>query len=284
VEGQAILKNGMKFIEGRATVSTNLAQAYGYATDPIKRGYSTSEVSVGADPGLITAIAVPSEFHLGYATFTTAYIDRSVRLVLGAPLRYAGARKQLAFYLSVDTEASRLKIENEILCGKPLVSHPSFILDAHNIIGSFKPSSGLQNVITALEVSSKAFETVDFDSLERSLQSLFDVREPAQEVLVPTMVRDLILGTVESVILSRLRTMRWQGLALLGYTFREGHDDVAVTRVQDVAEQHRRIDEYGRMLASSTLFNGELAWLKVYAGHQLGLMRVELDGAELEAA
>ncbi len=282
-EGIEIQRHGLSFIEARATVSTSLIQALGYAIDPHKRGYSTSQVSISDDPGLITIIAIPANFHLGYATFTTAYIDRSLKLVTGAPLRYAGARKQLALYRSEDTEVARVRIEGEVLNGFPLVDHPSFELDPRFVTGSFIPSSDLGMILANLEVSAKAFELVDFAELERLLQGLFSVREPAEAVLAPTLVRDMIVGTIESVIMSRLRMMRWQGLALLGYRFREGKDEVAMAGPAGMGEQRRRMDEYGRLLASSKLFDGELAWLKAYGTRQLELMRLELEAAELGA-
>jgi len=282
--GVEIVHRGLSFIEGRATLSTSLIQALGYATDPVKRGYSTSEVSVDDDPGLITVIAIPAEFHLGYATFTTAYVDRSLKMVMGAPLRYAGARKQLALYRSEDTEAARARVEMDVLNGSPLTDHPSFELDPRFVMGTMHPDNNLSTILTHLEVAAKGFEPVNFAAMERSLQGLFTVREPAQAVLVPTIIRDLIVGTIESVIMSRLRMMRWQGLALIGYSFREGKGDVEISKPQDATEQRRRMDEYGRQLASSSLFDGELAWLKTYGLRQLELMRVELDGAELEAA
>jgi hypothetical protein len=103
-------------------------------------------------------------------------------------------------------------------------------------------------------------------------------------VLVPTVMRDVLIGTIESLVMSKLRMMRWQGLAMLGYSFFEVRQPVQVTAVRDAVEQRRQIDELGRRLASSGLFSAELAWLKVYANHELDLMRMELDAAELEAA
>ncbi len=268
VENQKMLKDGLTFIEGKAVVSTNLMQAY----------------EAASDSGVITAIAIPPAFHLGYATFTTAYIDRSLKMVLGAPLRYASARKQLALYMDEDTEAARTRIEREAMAGFSVSSHPSIKIDPRYAIGGFDASVSLKNVVTQLEVSARALEPIDFDVFESSFSGLFVVRQAAEAVLVPTMIRDLVTATVESVVLSRVRIMRWQGLALLGYRFREGREDVVVAKPADVNAHRRDMDEYGRLIASSHMFDGELAWLKTYVAHELDLMRVELDGAELEAA
>ena len=50
-----------------------------------------------------------------------------------------------------------------------------------------------------------------------------------------------------------------------------------------LADHRHRMDELGRLIASSSLLATELAWLKVYIAHELELMRMELDGAELES-
>ena len=184
-------------------------------------------------------------------------------------------------YGKADIEAARKRIE--AAAGLGISDQPSFQIGEHNVLGSFKPTPVFQNIIASIEVSAKAFEAIDSVSLESSLIELFDCREAAQAVLVPIMARDMVVGTVESVMMSRMRMMRWQGLGLLGYRFREGTADVAVSWVKDIAEQRQRIEEYDRKLASSMIFNGELAWLKTYALSQLQLMRVELDGAELES-
>jgi len=275
------MRQGLSFVEGRAVVSTNLMHAYAQATGPANSYHP--EVTSG-ETGAIMVIAMPRDFHVGYATFTTAYVDRAMKMVLGAPLRFASGRKQLAFYMDEDVEAVRKRIESEAMGGFPVANHPTFRVEPRYVIGTFRPSPSLKAVITQLEVSAKAFEAIDFDAMESALSSLFAVREAAEAVLVPTMARDVVVGTVESVILTHIRLLRWQGLALLGYRFREGREDVVVAPPSDVAEQRRKIDECGRLIASSGIFNGELAWLKVYVANQLGLMKVELDGAELEAA
>jgi hypothetical protein len=267
-EGIEIQRHGLRFIEARSAVSTSMIGA---------------SSSIDGEARVISIVAIPASFHLGYAASTTAYIDRSLKLVTGAPLRYADGRRHLALYRAEDTEAAREVVEAEVLSGFALNDHPSFEVEPRFVVGGFTSGSGLDRLLTYLEVSAESFELVDFAKLEHSLQGLFTVREPAQAVLVPTLVRDMIMGTIESAIMSRLRMMRWEGLALLGYRFIEDDQDVEIARPADMAEHRRQIDEYERQLASSKLFDGELAWLKTYGTRQLALMRVELEAAELEA-
>jgi hypothetical protein len=215
--------------------------------------------------------------------FTTAYIERATKRVVGAPLRYAAGRKQLAFYHSADTEAARTQIELETLQGFALEQRPRFQLEPSAMLGTLERGAALDQLVKGFDVAAKSFEPISLARMEAAFGELFRVSMPANNVLAPSAMHALVAGTVESIVVSRLRMMRWQGLALLGYRFFEGEQEVEVVAVKDVAEQRRRMDELGRKLASSTLFSGELIWLKNYAIHELGLMRMELDGAELEA-
>jgi hypothetical protein len=282
--GRDILAHGLGFAPGRPLVSTNLAQAYRDAT-AVTSDQSAASVAATPEAGLVVALAVPPEFHLGYAAFSTAFVDRAAKTVFGSPLEYAGPRKALAFYLDADTELARRGAEAEM--GGRLDAQaegPSYVIDQRHVLGSFKAVPGLGHLMTELEVSARAFEAVDMPGLEHSLTELFDCREPAQAILMPSMMHRLVVGTIESVIMSRLRLMRWQGLAMLGYKFHEGGADVAVTRETDLDEQRRRITECEQQLDGGGVFAGELAWLKQYGHQELRLMRVELDGEELVGA
>ena len=272
-DSEKILRDGLITVEGKAVISTNL-----------KAAYEDAASDASPEGGVITVLATPTNSFIGYAAFTNAYIDRALKVVMGAPLRYASARRQLAFYLSPDVEASRKRIEGEVMGGVPLSSHPTFSIDPSHVIGRFALSSGVLNAVTQLEVSANAFEPIDFNRVEATLQGLFSVKEAAQSVLMPTMLRDIAVGTVEAMILSRMRVLRWQGLALLGFRFREGRQDVAVATPNDLAAHKKRVADYHNLLKSSNMFVAELAWLKIYVSHQLELMSVEIEGAELEAA
>lgn len=282
-DANSMMSSGIKFVEGGPLVSTNIVHAYDWTVNPEKQGQLAGGGAVAGEPGMVLVCAVPSNFHVGYGVFTTAYIDRALKLVSGSPMRYAGARKQLAFYMSSDTEAARVQIEAEVANGFPLVQRPQFVLGAQNIVGSFEQNPGFTQLISQLQVGISSLQPIEFERMEASLRDVFKPRIAADEVLVPTVMRDILVGTAESIIMSRLRMLRWQGLAMLGYVFHEGQQTVAVEPVADAAEQRRIIDDFGRQLASSSIFSAELSWLKAYAARELELMRVELDGAELEA-
>jgi hypothetical protein len=263
-EAESAYTSGMVFVEGRPVVSTNMVRPQGVSGEAV-------------------ICAVPSNFFLGYGVLTSAYIDRVMHKVSGSPQLYAAGRSQLAFYTQPDTEAARLHIEAEIANGFALAQRPQFILEPMFLVGQFS-GPAFDRITRNLEVSVESFEPVDYAATEEALRELFQPSIPANMVLAPTVMRDVLTGTIESIVITKLRMMRWQGLAMLGYSFAEGHHPLSVQPVRDVAAQQEVIDEVGRRLASSALFSGELTWLKTYATHELNLMRVELESAELNSA
>src|SRR5689334_7351757 len=112
------MESGIRFIEGKAVVSANLTQGVGQA-------------------GHMAVCALPQNFFLGYGVFTTAYLDRALKRVSGAPLRYAAGRTELAFYMSPDTETTRIHIEAEIANGYAIERRPQFLLEPKYVVGTF---------------------------------------------------------------------------------------------------------------------------------------------------
>jgi hypothetical protein len=267
-----IIDGGLRFAEGQAVVSTDLV----YAHEWTQRG---AEVGSG---GEILILALPANYYLGYAAFTSAFVDRAAKQVLGAPLEYAAGRKKLSLYTTSDVESGRLHAEAEVASGYTLNQHPQYLVDNRYLIGRLSPGPGLDALIQQLDVAIHTFEPIDLGRYERSFADLLRLHESANSELAAAGVHSVLIGTVESIAISRLRTMRWQGLRLLGYAFLEGQRPIEVGGAATMDEQRKRMDEMGRSLASSALFVGELAWLKQYVEHELELMRLELEAADLE--
>jgi hypothetical protein len=275
---------GMLVIEGKAAVTTNLLNAKAWTQSGLHEAHGPM-IGNGAigEAGTVMVYALPPDLNLGYAIFTTAYIDRKLMRVNGAPLRYAGSRSELAFYTAQDAEGQRIHLESEVANGYSIEQHPRLAIKTKYLIGEFAPGVAFDSVTNKLDITVRSMQSVDFNSIESDLTSIFKPSTLANAVLVPPMIRDILVGTIESIVLSRVRLMRWQGLQLLGYYFFEGTKTAHIPPVKDVGEQKRRLDELGRQLASSPIFSGELAWLTTYVAHEMELMRVELEAADLES-
>jgi hypothetical protein len=282
-EALSILDGGMRFTEGRPTFSTNIVHAHDWTVNTLKQAQSRGEGTVVGEPGSVILTAFPSNYYVGYGIYTSAFIDRHFKRVIGSPLRYAAGRKQLALYTTPETEKARLNLEAGAAQGYAPEQHPQYVIDTRFLIGSFAPGSGFDAVVSQLDVAARGSDSLELDRFQRSLRDIVRLTDAGNTDLVQTAIHDIVVGTVESTIISRLRMMRWQGLKLLGYTFFEGQNQIEIAAVKDIAEQRLRMDEMGRRLASSPLYSGEFAWLKMYVGHELELMRMELEGAELES-
>jgi hypothetical protein len=159
----SIEQSGMRFAQGQPVISTNIVHAHNWTQNNL------------GEPGNVFVMAIPPNYHVGYGVFTSAYIDRQLKRVSGAPLRYAAARKQLAFYTQADTEAARLHVESEVANGYPLDQHPRYELEPQYLVGRFQTSSSFDALINKLSVSVRSLESLDYDALVRSFSELMEV-------------------------------------------------------------------------------------------------------------
>ncbi len=253
---------GLRFTEGEPVVSTNVLSVLN-DVDVVDR---------------LFVMVVPPQFHLGYGVFTTAYVDRVLRRVAGAPLRYAAGRDELAFYMDHEVEQAREHIEAEVAEGYALAQRPTFVVEPRNLVGYFGSTPALHSLVSRVSVAVDSFQPVNFEEIGSSLSYLFRPSDPAASVLVTSVIDDLLVATVESATISRLRGMRWQGLRLLGYQFFDGEALVELPSVvRSLSEHHEYIRQLRRDLETSQFFTGRLAWLKQYALTQLQIMLLELD-------
>jgi hypothetical protein len=278
-EAVSILDGGLSFIEGRPTFSTNLVHAHEWTVNSEKQRQSLGTGSVEGQPGKIIFLAVPSNFHLGHGTFTGAFIDRSLKHVGGQPLRYASARKQLALYTRADTEERRVHIEAEAAAGLSLEVRTHELVEPEFILGSLAPGPGVDAVIKQLGVTIGDLQELNYGSFQSALLESARPVSASKRQDLAYAIAQLLEGTVESVIMSRLRMLRWKQLATQGYSFSEGRQQVTVD-VQGTPEQTvAHIEEYGRRLAESQLLSGNLSWLKAYSARRIELIKVEAEGS-----
>jgi hypothetical protein len=257
------LQAGLRFAEGQRIASANLAHAF--EGDPA--------------PARIYVMGPPNGFHPGYGVFTTAYVDRALKRVVGAPISYANGRKELAFYMDREVEQAREHIEAEVAEGYALDQRPTFVVEPRNIVGYFNTTPLLHSHVNRLMVLTNSLEPLDFEQFTESLAGLFRPVEPNTNLMAPSVVDDLLISTAESAVISRLRMMRWQGLAALGYEFYEGETRFDMPAPADIMAHKDRVLALQKLVEASQFFTGQLAWLRQYAMMELRIMLVELDEA-----
>jgi len=270
-ETESVLDAGLEIIEGQPVFSTSLVHPYG------------TGVNHGGEPGSMLICAVPMNYHLGYGVFTTAYVDRSDKAVLGSALSYAEGRKRLALYASEDTNAAMKRVESEVNGGFPLDQHSRMLVDPRFVLGLAELSMDFDRLVAKIDTAVRGFEAIDIQRAAMAFEPVVrPVNQRATELLLPAL-KELVQGTIEAIVITKLRVMRWQGLSLQGYQFFEGQQEVGIAPVRDTQEQLQRLMDFGKRAVESSIFRGSLTWLNNYVAHELAVMKVELESAAMSS-
>lgn len=262
------------FHEGQPAVSSDLLYTHDLASQLYGASAAGSQIYV---------YMVPSKLFVGNSVFTSAFLDLKFKQVTGSPMRYAGARKQLTMYGLSDTESERSRLEAALRQNTPLDHMPERTVETENLLGSFRTGGSLSTIVTELKVALTSLDAEQFIKLVKSFYESFTLADASFQSIASGVVSELMLATVESEVICRVRMLRWQGLKLLGYKIMEGPSVAELPSPSSDVEMHTRLSDYTRMLNSSSIFNGELDWLKTYALSELNKIKVELEGAALNS-
>ena len=111
-DAKNIEKEGFCAEEGRATVSTNLAYAYEWATDVTRRRGSKSEsIPNQEEMGRILVMKAPNEMSVDYSSHSDVVTNNEEKEISGYVDKYISGKKQLALYGSANTGLKREELE-----------------------------------------------------------------------------------------------------------------------------------------------------------------------------
>jgi hypothetical protein len=198
---QDIHLNGFRFTPGRPIVSTNLIHADDWTTNTQKQAQSMGVGTVAGEVGRVLVMRTPTGFHLGYGVFTEAFVDRALLRVGGSPLRYAAGRKQLAWFRSPDTEAERESIETEIMNGNDWPNQSAYIVEPHDVIGSFRHSPVFSSLIADIQATASDMSSLEVGVMTNYLINEIELNGSQPDRDVQAALSELIVGTVESLII-----------------------------------------------------------------------------------
>jgi hypothetical protein len=261
-EAEALVARGLSAQEGRASVSSSLTRAIGSATSG----------------GRIVVIRRAAQPYLGYAAFTSAVIDRGARTVSGNPLAYAAARDELGWYIHDDVEAARKRVEQAVTATNS-DQHPSLIVPGGYVAGSIEPTSSLASVLSKLQVGANALGPVELSFVEEAVSEALSFTPDFNQTSLTQLAHSLTIATAETLVLSRLRNLRWQGLALLGYSFTEGGVPVTIEVPASLDLYRQNLDQLISQLKGQSLLTAELSWLKPHVTTAVAIMHTELNNA-----
>jgi hypothetical protein len=257
-DAESALTNGISTTEGASSVSTDLV----YAATQAK-----------AD-GWILVLRRPAQPFLGYATATIATIDRAAHTVTGNPLGYAAGRDELAWYTQEDGQAAMAADPNP---------RPSLIVSPDYAAATIAVTPGLSSVLTQLEVATNGLGAIDLAFVEAALVDALTFAPNFTQTSPEELAHRLVVATVEALVISRLRNLRWQGLALLGYSFSEAGQATTITVPASLDEHRKELDRLEQQLKAQAILVGELAWLQHHVTSVIATMRSELAGGLPEA-
>jgi hypothetical protein len=186
--------------------------------------------------GKIFVIKKPSNYRVDYGLFTDALVGSDE--ITGFPLKYAAGRKQLAFY-RYDTskeELARITKEERVQLDIPLEQIELVI----------EPTEELASFVDNIGVKIKKFQAVDIDKSGRELADILNsqqVRKTPDEL--KEISQQLVITTIESIVISKLRNLQLDVFATKGYKIFENKQPQTRNRIlenlkQELAELYEK--------------------------------------------
>lgn len=230
----------------------------------VREGEATSSAALAANDGYQVILRRPKQPYLGYATATSAVLDRPQKAVSGSPLGYARARRELGWYTS------------ESLVAKAGSESVELTVSSDFLVGWIEPTVTLAATLARLDVAAKLLAPLQFVPIEHAIAEAIVFAPGATQVSATELAHALVISTLESSILEQLRNLRWQGLSLLGYHFSERGQDITVTPAESMNQQQRQLNGLQERLNGDSLLVGELAWLVPHVQSAVTVMNNEL--------
>ena len=230
----------------------------------VREGEATSSAALAANDGYQVILRRPRQPYLGYATATTAVLNRPQKLVSGNPLEYARARRELGWY------------SGESLVAKADTESVELTVLSNFLVGWIEPTVTLAATLGRLDVAAKLLAPLQFAPIERAIAEAIIFAPGVTQVGATELAHALVISTLESSVLEQLRNLRWQGLSLLGYHFSERGQDITVTPAESINQQQRELNGLQERLNSDSLLVAELAWLAPHVQSAVTVMNNEL--------
>lgn len=263
-----IAADGLDVMEGRATLSCNLTHAFDWATSLEKRQtYSQSTTpTVEGSSGSIFVIEKPEEYSFGFANFTDVTIDREKKEIRGQPLKWASAYKQVGVFSNQDIDVRKKQLE-----GMKMDERPRVIVNKESFSFEVKPSQQTFEVVEALDTEIKDFRSVGINEYTNRFMESLEVEQTAE---VQEIAGELVESTIESIVVTRLRTKALEIKASQGYTI-YNYANKPTTYFDKAPEEIK--DELLQWQSNLENSNLDIEWLDTYARGNITRLLEELE-------
>lgn len=236
LDAQKIQQDGLSVREGRSTISTDLAHSLSWAMGE-NRHFSESETPrADNEVGKIFVIKKPNDLRVDYGLFTDAAINGTE--VTGFPLKYASGRKQLAFY--------RVDTSKEELARKTADERARLSIPPEQIELAIVPTKELVKSVENLSIKTKKLEVIDIDSCSKELANILRLQHTNKTFDGLTLIsRQLVVTTIESIVISKLRNLYLDILTSKGYKiFENGQPQERLRELEGLKNEVTRL--YGK--------------------------------------
>ena len=256
-DSKSIAAVGLNVMEGRATLSCNLVHAFDWAMSSEKRQvYSQSETPTEENSrGSVFVVEKPNQNSFGFANFTGFTIDHEKREIRGQPLKWASAYKQIGVFSDQNVEIRKKQLEAVTMKERPKVN-----INENALILQVNPSKQASITIEELDTKIKKFEAVDIEKFTQQFIENFEVDQIPE---IHKIVGELVKSTIESIVITKLRTKALQIKAAQGYTI-YNFANKSVSRFASTPEKIKQeLLQWQHNLQEDTSFG--IDWLDTYA-------------------
>ena len=215
IDAGHIQKDGLTVREGRSTLSTDLEHALKWSMGE-NRHYSESQTErTDNEIGRIIVLGKPNNYMIRYGLFTDAKIGD--KEVTGFPVKYASGRKQLAVY-QIDAKKEDLeKLTKD--------EREKITLPPENIEAIIRPSDEMRELITNLSAKVKKLEEVNIADYSQKLVNLLEADKDNEiHCDINDLAQKIIVTTIESIIISKMRNLQLDILAAKGLKIYEKNE------------------------------------------------------------
>jgi hypothetical protein len=150
--------------------------------------------------------------------------------ITGFPLKYASGRKQLAFY--------KFGTQKDELANKAKEQREKLVIPAEQIELVITPTKKLQKLAGELSEKTKRLETINIDNYAQELAIILKMQRCDKTIDdLKDLSHQLIISTIESIVISKLRNLQLDVFATKGYKIFENKQPQTRTRILENLKQ-----------------------------------------------
>ena len=243
-DAQKIEQEGFNALEGRATVSADLYYALKWAQEKDRRQHSKSTATIEhGEQGRVIVMHVPEDKVVGYAEHTSVNVDADAKEVTGFSSKYISGRRQLGIYNEGDLVDRREEIQKAK--DAHLKVRDELVIPREDILMSIAPSLELVKKMEELNSRIGNLEKIDLNIFTDELSTIIATDNKnffAAGLDIKSVVREILISTIEAIIINLVRRLSADVLRVQGYTVYNRRKSVLVDKDVDPVKLRGKLE------------------------------------------